>query len=185
MLKLDDFKGKLAQISLQDNLEYLVDESGQLTIDDVSHKSDILWIRGKKPIVGFSHAALWVRFQLVHDGDAAAELFLEDKWAPIFHLELFHFHEGVLLRRKLDGQAVPFAEKDLDHRLPIFKLQVPRGSSTFYAHYKSDNILGSRLVLWDPEAFYKDRDRERLYIRILLGFFIILPLYNAFFYITL
>lgn len=168
------------------HLEYFLDEKCVAGIERVS--ADGFPFRavgraGDGPSFGYSRGALWLRFRVVNPVSAPVEWFLEYNYPVIDHVELF-IPEGKGFRRMEAGDRLPFAERPMRYRTPVFPISTKGGESMYYLRVRSQGSLTVPLVAWRPDAFDRAQTAESLMLGIYYGVMAGLALYLALLFLS-
>ncbi|MFW7381301.1 MAG: SpoIIE family protein phosphatase [Oligoflexus sp.] len=167
-------------------MEILRDPSKLLSIQDMltnSHNED--WQFRNNTIIGFTEDVLWVRFTIVNEENVAKTLIFEDQWSLTERIDVYQVSAGQLINSWADGSKFGIEHRHRPHRFPMFEIRIEPGVHSFYLRYQSNDIIGSRLIIWDADNFIDYVDRENILLGVLLGWCLIMPLYNLCIYFAL
>jgi serine phosphatase RsbU (regulator of sigma subunit) len=164
-------------------LEHLIDPTRDLPFDQAQNSLD--WADITSPIVGFEPVDLWVRFYLENSRDDTRHLILEDQWAITDYIQVWVVAGGEVTQKFQVGHKAPSSPRMALHRYPYVPLEIPTGGAWVYVLYRSNDIVGHRLSLWEPYEFERYRVTSQWILGLLMGFIIIMCLYNFCLYLVL
>lgn len=163
------------------HLEILEDLTGKLTYEDVQKEEyKDKWFKSKweNPNFGYSKSSFWIRFSA--KSITQKKYFLEYDYAA---LDYIWFHgEGKTI---LLGDKVKFSKRIIEHRNPIFILNLSNKIKYYYIKIKSEGSNQVVLNIWNPEAFYKFDHSFQLYMGLYIGIVLAMAIYNLFLYFSL
>jgi len=168
--------------SLGGHLEILRDDTAAMTFAQVSASSSWAATPEDEPNPGFSNAVYWVRFQL--ESRTAHRLLLVFQYANVDFVDLFVAYPDGGLRHMASGDDIPFAERSIAHRYPLFPLTLPTAQPVWcYVQLRDPNSLFP-LSVWDEAAFRRADSDQQLIIGLFVGLFLIGLLFNALFFLA-
>lgn len=170
--------------TLKPEVSVLVDDTGAETIETVAGLSNDRFLPLVTPLSsGYTRKAHWLRVVLRRNADAPRRWLLELGPGYLDDVRLYTpdgttadgFHERVA------GDLLPFAEREVPHRLFVFALDLPSGNApwTIYLRLQSTSTLMAHLTFWDPAAFATATQGEYLALGLLLGALCLMLLYSA------
>lgn len=147
------------------HFDILEDASRSLTIQDITMERDIplRWKRSNSdaPGFGFTRSAYWLRFRIENPGSTAANIYLENTYPLLDHLDLYKPDvQGRYTVRK-SGDQLPFASRDVDYRNFVFSImQPPKSINTYYFRSESTTSMNLQFFMSSPEIFQKRTSSE-------------------------
>ncbi len=173
--------------TLDGKLEYFVDTSGNMDLDDVlrNKKNEFKSLQGETLSLGYTSHSAWMRFSVENPLSMSRELFLE-LVSYIDVVEIFIMNDDVVVEKKSAGRYDPLEKRDLPFRNFIYRLTFDE-KSTFdvYMHFKSKGSLIVPLSLWSIEGFYQKDHDEQIIFGIFFGILIVMVLYNLFIFFSI
>jgi len=164
-------------------MEYLVDPSGTLTIDDVrGDRYSGSWRTSDKdgPGFGFTSDVYWVRITVENMVPYEYEFYLEQAYALIDNIRLY-VPEGNGFRVTEVGRKKPFRERPFLYRTFVFPLKArAQATETFYLRYQTTSSMNLALVVWSPAAFEETRTLENYMLAIFYSIIAVIIIYNLF-----
>ncbi len=151
-----DFNSPVSAGFINPSLEILLDDSRQLSIEQVTalpHASEFTRASKEQLHQGFTNKIIWVRLTL--DGIEATQshLLLEFDYPLIDLITLFELH-GDEYHSRTSGDRVPFSQRELQFRNPVFILEPARlDSNTLYLRLETEGSMPVDLRIWSPIAF--------------------------------
>jgi len=139
---------------------------------------------GESVNYGLDFSTKWVVFQLNNPFSNPRQILIENNTTIIDSLELFHRQGEGFLSLGAQGDQEPISKRAVMSRQPVFKLSVPPGQQTYLIRMDAENVVQLGLKLWDESVFYRKNTQELMTISLLLGFHIVIALYNFFLYVT-
>ena len=177
----------LEKAGLSRYLEYFIDESGRLSIDDVSAPSfSNNFIQNEKSYLGFGYtrAAVWVRFSVKNTMGEPMPWLLEFAYAIIDRLELYVPESGGF-RWVNTGDHLPFKERAYEYRTFIFPMEGKPGLQSYYLRMSTSGTLTVPLIAWSPKHFQHVSVKELLILGAYYGVMMALALYLLFIYFSI
>jgi signal transduction histidine kinase len=178
----------LAGESIGRSFQVLEDPSGALTYAEVR---DSAWTdrftpsQRDAPSFGFNKSAFWLRLDVVNSGDRARSWLLELAYPQLDRVELYAPRDDGSVERRVTGDHVPFAQRDLPYRHFLFQLHTsPRSSQTYYLRVQSDGSVSIPLFAWSEKAFREHENREQPLLWMIYGVVLVMALYNAFVFVS-
>jgi diguanylate cyclase (GGDEF)-like protein len=182
--------------SLADYVYVFIDESANLTIDEVSSSAErfVLWPDGE-PNIGFTDAAVWLRFTIA-DSSVREQLLLEISYAPLDEAVLFAPANGGGWRSEVSGDIVPPAERPVEHRFLVYHLDRPKAgpadatvspgdeATTYYLRVESESAVTVPLRVWREEAFYAADTPEKILLGVFFGLLFLVVIYVGLFLLS-
>lgn len=173
--------------TLEGALEYLVDTSGNLTIDDVARGAQSVRFRplaGSRPNFGNSDAAFWFRFGARAPGPAPSHWFLDIDFPPLDLVDLYTSDGAGAFRRQRSGDAIPFRERTLRVPTHLFRLDATGDTSIYYLRVTSSGSITVPIAVFGEDALREHRSAALLGAGIFFGCLIGLGLYNLLLYLS-
>lgn len=165
-------------------IEYMVDPTHGLTIEDVS--GYILWdwkpSTQEIPTFGFSDDSYWFRFDVPADDQ---EWLLEINYALLDEIEFYLIDQGRLVETVRTGDHYPFADRPIKHRAFLFPFEGGREAQQIYLRVRSSSAIQLPVVLW-PKQSYFEADQYRFAEHgVYYGIVLVIALYNLFLFLRL
>lgn len=170
--------------ALAGHLGVFVDPDKTLTIDDVADPRNaqrFAPLRGNLN-AAMPNAAVWLRFALQQQPEQATRWWLEVQPNTIGHVTLYVPDHAGGYRIHDAGSAVPFSQRDLRYRNPVFRLDVPNTQpQVFYLRLMMRGSVAPRLTVWRPAEFLEAVGREHTVFGIYMGVYAVLILASLWF----
>ncbi|MBX7153175.1 sensor histidine kinase [bacterium] len=162
---------------------YLIDSVNAWSVSDVASaglSETFAHAKEQTPVLGYDAPVVWVRIKFYNPSDVDQERIIELSTPIIDYIELYSPLNQNYHSEKI-GNLLPFNERILKHRNPVFKITFPaRQSSVCYFRLQSDNSLQISLELWTVDAFIAKVRVEYLLLGILYGALVVMLFYNLF-----
>ncbi|GGC05652.1 sensor histidine kinase [Oxalicibacterium flavum] len=172
------------KVALQGHLDSWVDSDRTSTIAQVA---DPAMANRFVPVArglerGQVGAAVWIRFTVVNRQPADKEWWLEVHPAFLRHIVLYAPDGRGGYAAREDGTSIPFAQREIGYRNPLFKLEIPDGElRTYYMRIDSGVWRTVKLTLWQPTAFLSAVGKEQLLFGLYIGIYMLLTLASLWF----
>jgi len=132
----------------------------------------------QNPNFGFTRSAYWTRFQLQNPDNTNQSVFLEYGYANADYIDFYQENESGELVWKRSGDQMALASRDVHYRLPVFTLNVPPGTHTYFMRIETEGVVQFPLRLWSIENFHGKRASESAFLGTIYGFFLVMAFYN-------
>ncbi len=175
----------LERQAIHNQLEYLVDPSGALTIQQILQHEPVVPVwrthADGTPNFGFTRSAYWFHFRLQNTAATTLTRFLEISYALLDSVELFVVQPGLPPATARAGNAEPFAARPIPHRHLVFTLDLQPGVVTdVYLRVKSGNGMQVPMQLWEERAFWHQDQYGIAWQFLYYGLMIVMVFYNLF-----
>lgn len=168
-------------------LSYIEDPRGQLTIDQIEKGIDtagtaLEWKKSEKdvPGFGFTNSTYWFRWDATNPLGGALKYYVELSYPVVDDAVLYSRRSDGSLYERASGDLLPFHERDLDYRNPVFILEQTPGLNTYYLRVRTSSTFIVPLVFWTPEEFIENAIREDIILGLFYGTMAVMLLYNLF-----
>lgn len=169
-------------------LEYLVDETNALTLEDISsrsfinkfHRHELYQNKDFQP--GSSY---WIRFPVKSDEESTKNWLIEFYDQSIDHLEVYVPNENGVYKKIQMGDQYPFAERTFAHK--NFEVQVPNTGDVniFYFKIQSRDFADIRIAFKSVDQFVFYTLNEYFLYGTFYGMILIISLYNLLVYFAI
>lgn len=171
-LYFQQYEDRDGKLGIQDLVE--LDRAGRLTPSTE-----------EVPNFGLNPAAQWVKFALHNPSDHTETILLENKFTFVDRFTLYFKDQENQWQTKEAGDQVPFINREIHSRQVVYKLTLDPGTHIFYARSQAEGAHQLPLAIWSQAAFYQHNANEYGMIGILVGFHLVICLYNLFLYFSL
>lgn len=170
------------QIRLGIYSQILEDPDSSLTIESVQNK-EFQQSKQINPSFGFTKSAYWLKFSFHNPEETFKEKLLEVTF-PLIDEVILYSPENGTYEQTIVGIEKPFKDRPIESHTFVFPIHAPPGVSTFYLRFKNEDSMQMPLILWEPDAFYKNI-RDIQYINgLYFGILIAMAVYNLFLLFT-
>ncbi|MCW9000116.1 MAG: hypothetical protein OQK04_15510, partial [Kangiellaceae bacterium] len=176
-----------ASSNLYDEISYFLDESRQLTFQQIVHQS---FAKTKKSndsnlSFGYTDANAWARVRLTNQSQMQNWL-VEVGYPILDNVELFLVRRDKLVAHYTTGDHFPLSERPFEHRNFVFPLTLETGQEyTLYLKVASSSSLRIPLSLWQEKAFFEADQYRIMKQGVYFGILIIMMLYNLFIFFSI
>jgi two-component system, sensor histidine kinase LadS len=166
------------------NIEYLLDETNSLTIEDFRKSTDrnaFTWkkLNSHDLRLGFVRAAVWVRFTARNTSPRDIEWLLQQDHFSMTRLALYVLEDRNLVRSVETGNMFRFDDRPFDDPTFVFPITLRAGSvNEYYMRFINKFPMSINLRAASLASFYRERDKMLPLLWILYGFFIVMIVYN-------
>jgi HPt (histidine-containing phosphotransfer) domain-containing protein len=168
------------------HLEILEDSSGKLQLNDIlTMTADFQPSRDPIPNWGLRRAVRWAKFSLHNPFDRPVLILLENTFTFIDQFQIYHQNGPHGWEMKQAGDQLPFFTRDVQTRQPVFRFTLTPGTHNFYVRSFADGSQQLPLLIWTHDEFFSHNALEYSYIGILIGFHVVICLYNLFLFFSL
>jgi len=160
-----------------------------LTINDIiSEDSEIAYssLTSENQSVGFSSDDYWLTFSLENTTNQENTYYLQTARPVTDIANLYQINKNEI-KQFSSGDAIPFKDRQVQHRKTIFKITLPKNSlQKFYIHLKSDGeTLNLPLTLFSVNEFWKANYAQQLFLGFFYGLLFLASLIYLFFFTSL
>ena len=184
-----NLQGVKCEISLNTSIEYLVDSNREWTIDRVisSHFDNRFKPSQQQTLnLGYSDAAVWVRFTVHNQSGQHLSLLLEHSHPFMNKIDLYKISSGSIVWHKRSGIQYPPEDREIHNPSHVFRIALSGGeTASFYMRIVNTGRMIVPLTLWQPDTFYKDARIKQTILGVFYGIVVSLLIYNMFICITL
>nr|WP_297358079.1 7TM diverse intracellular signaling domain-containing protein [uncultured Caldimonas sp.] len=180
--------GENAQYPLGAAARYLVDPRGFLGIANVLHPETVAAFRpaqAETPNFGFTHAAVWLRVELVNTDRLRTQWILEVGYPLLDHVDLYLMRAGGATSMQRGGDRLPFAQRAAAARHINFELELPPDEPvTLYLRVRSGSSVQVPLVLWEKHEFYSVDREGQLVLGLYYGVIVAMLVFSTMVYFS-
>ncbi len=164
-------------------LELMEDESGDLSIEEVSRGSAQTRFQPATAAamnVGFTESVWWVRLTIRNPKNEWTQQFLRQTYPLIDHLDVYEPLPDGEWRHHATGDRRAFSSRPIAHRDFIFPLQLaPVSEQTYYLRYESQGPIDINLTLADAANMMGALSREQTAYGVYFGCVIMLLVWSG------
>jgi len=131
-----------------------------------------------RPNFGPSSQVHFAFFTINNPSPDNQTIVLENKFGVIDHFVLYKVEKGGLQQILHAGDQASFSERSYHERTINLELELKPGPHSFLIRTWGDTCVQLPLIVWKPKAFVQNSSSESLYIGILLGFHLVMIIYN-------
>ncbi|MGG2395417.1 7TM diverse intracellular signaling domain-containing protein [Pseudomonas sp. SH1-B] len=168
-------------------VDFLVDPEGALTLDDVRASTAPFQssLQRRDLSFGYVPGVIWLRLPLRSDAGEARTWRLEFGYASLDEVRLFDVGADDV-RQSRSGDTVPYAERSVGHRNPVFEIVLQPGEQrTLYWRVDSRGSMTLSGALMSLRDFEQHSQNGYLVHAIYFGILIALGLYNLLLFLAL
>ncbi len=183
ILELD---GNSDQINLAHHVEYLVDPSDQLTVNDVQSPARAsAWqpaaLSSDNINFGYTNNTYWFHFRLKNIDSHTIRKQLEIGYPVLDYIDVVQqFANGNIINLAL-GDKRPFHDRPVQHRNFILPLQLHGGDMLdVYIRVRTTSSMQLPIMLWRDSTLLEVAQSQMLGLGIYYGTMVVMILYNLF-----
>lgn len=170
------------------SVKVLIDETGQLAVDDILKNRDAFRARGLNELYfGFDHSAYWVMITVepVNSAHKKTDWFLHIDHATLDDVRYYQYQlddnnkATSLLKKAVSGDSYASKQKDVSYHNPVFSVDTSTNSrSMILLRVKSSSAIVLPLSILSGESL-TDKDKEdHFYITLFGGIMLAMLLYH-------
>jgi len=166
-------------VNLAAGIDYYVDLTGNLTLDDIQNLDESLWQRNGNPIIafGFDSSAYWFRTRITNDS-TDQEFLLHAAYPRFDYIDIYQLSSDGLNHHKL-GIGVPASVKPLSHREHLVPIVIKqKGVTTLLIRAQTTGSFLLPLHLWRTIPFFEYDSQNNLWSGSLLGVWLLVMIFN-------
>jgi diguanylate cyclase (GGDEF)-like protein len=137
-----------------------------------------------EPNVGFSQAALWLRFSALA-ATGTKEWILECAYPPLDHVDVYAVRNGVLLESWKAGDSIPVEERPMPGRTYRFHLRLSTTeATTYYLRIQTEGSGRAPLQVWDSQVLGRRDLIDHILLGGYFGVLLVMVLYNLLIFLS-
>lgn len=137
--------------------------------------------------IGFTNNYYWLTFSIQNNTNTKRTFYLETARPITDYVQLHSEFANGITKSQESGDAIPFTERDYEHRKTIFKIDLPANEKVnFYLNLKSDGeVINLPLKLNTADELVIQTYKEQLVYGIFYGILLLAAITYLFFYFAL
>lgn len=172
------------KIEVNGQLRYLRDTTQTLTIENVRNMSFAPPSSNYSPNIGFDRAAHWFKLEINNQSEYN-EWLLEVAYSPLDQIDFYIVGPDSVARHKTGGDHFPIAQRDLQHRHPIFAFRIlPDHTESIYLRVQTISSVQVPVTFWHRDAFLKTSYKIQLLNGLFYGAMLLMILYQLFLFFS-
>jgi len=167
------------EVPILPNAEYLEDESGRLTVNDVA-TADHQWRKSGKKAVNFgvSKSTYWMRFA-VRNRSSRSNWVLESRFPHLDYVSLYTTDSHGSFIEQRSGRMFPFSSREFAYKNVAFSMRFDASNEkVFYIKVLSEGTLNCEFTIWNQTSLATKSTTEEFLLGIFFGIMLIMALYN-------
>lgn len=171
-------------IEVKNNVLYLEDPSGLLSINQIIKRDDFKTIESDIPNFGVSASAFWLKLD-IQNLTAISNFLIQVSQPGLDEIEFYKIAENDSITVSKMGEYIPFFNREIKDPDYIFNLNIkPLTTATFYFRVKArDNIQVPISIGTSENISYSNKNKDTI-VGFYLGIMMVMLIYNIFLYIT-
>ena len=127
----------------------------------------------------------WAAFVIENTEDKPKNLLLEVGYSALDRLDLYQVTaQGEIINQSTLGDRIPFSDRPIRYRHPVFKLDLQPGLNYFLAKVDTTSSVIFEFTLYQDAAFKNAKFKETIVVGILLGGIVVILFYNLFLFLS-
>ncbi len=174
--------------NLDNSISYFEDKTGAKSFEEIRTISDSSWLalQGDVPSFGFNSSAYWLQFNLCKSGPDQERIVLEIEYPLLDSIDLFGVQGNSLVYQAHGGDAVPFTQRQENHRNFLFYLpDFAESPLRIYIRIETESAVQIPLNLYTLSGFSDHTQKILLLQGIYFGLILAMIFYNVFLFITI
>ncbi|MGL1891232.1 MAG: sensor domain-containing diguanylate cyclase [Spirochaetaceae bacterium] len=176
----------IGQYNVGKFIEYYVDLTDELTIDDFLEMNTVEFTRSEVDNLnfGFSQDVHWIKFNIKNSQITEQEILLEYQHPHMDNVDTFVVRNNKVVNLFHGGDFYAYDYREIDYQNLVYQIFIPPNSkSTIFMKFKTQGSMQIPIKLWYPIPFAEKINKEQLFLGIYFGILIGLLLYNIFLFI--
>jgi signal transduction histidine kinase len=173
------------QASLDGHIEYLEDNEGLLTIDEVASSADFTHAGNDTPNFGFTNSVYWFRFSITNNTKQNT-LLLEQGYTHLDYISLFSRNQDGGFKEEQSGDMLPFKHRARPYRTITFQMNIePRETKTFFVRTQTSGSIQLPLTVYKEVIFSQVSERESAALGAYYGIILVMIVFNMLLWMSL
>jgi serine phosphatase RsbU (regulator of sigma subunit) len=178
----------VAQFDLVGHVDYLIDDTAALTLDELRSRTDITWTRLARSELnlGFTRAAVWMRLRVHAAAEHQTEVVVSFHYPLLDDIRAYVERSDGGFTERLLGDRRPFSSREIVATSPAFRLELdPRTTHWVYVrvHTASTNRPGFGISTYDQ--FVGVETDQQIFRGLYFGMMAAMVLYNLFLFFAI
>ncbi|MBU0742871.1 diguanylate cyclase [bacterium] len=165
------------------HMHYLVDPDGALGLVDVldpRRRDDWRDVKQDVPNFGYTGDTYWLRFRMGSRARDCDDYLLEIAYPLLDDVTFHQVRDGQALQVYRTGDALPFAERPVEHATFVFPATMVAGEQyDFLLRIRSTSSLQAPLAIWSERTFQKEVNRSYALYGFFYGVMLSIMVYGA------
>jgi class 3 adenylate cyclase len=162
------------------------DETAALTAQQVASQRDAFQAsQDDYPNWKMTSATTWAYFQINNPFAEERPLFLENYYAMTDSISLYSLSQGVSTPILELGDHLPFAERPVFYRQPVFPLTIKPGLNEFLVSVQTNGPNRMPSQVWTPKELQRKMALENYLLGGAFGLIAFMVIYNFFIFLSL
>lgn len=156
-------------LSLAGHLDWLEDQHGKLSLNDVQQSEAWTRLPGKLA-VGFTPSTIWLRLTVHQPHDSSKEWILYINGAQVDEAVLYEPSSDLTTAKvQRAGRLIPHEQWPLDSRTPAFRLWLAPGEHQIYLRQKSEHTLSNEILMIGVDGFRGVERNQAMFFAAFFG----------------
>lgn len=173
------FNSGVHSLNLGPVVEFYIDPTGNLTVEDIQSLEDVLWYKNTNSTIsfGFTDSVYWFRTRVTNNAKETG--FLLHAGYPRFdQIDTYQQVDNQFIHHRM-GIGVAASEKQIVHREHLIPVEISaNGVTTMFLRAKTTGSFLLPLRLWRPVPFFQNDSLKNLWSGSLLGIWLIVMIFN-------
>jgi len=183
-----ELNGNETALSLQAHSQFLRDPSGTMQLEEVLSRLTAFEEASTRRDLNFSytHDHVWLHMELTSRADSRTDWVIEMRYSSLDRVSLFLLAPDGSWSAQHAGDTLPFAERSIGHRNPVFTLTLEPGDTrTLLLRANSEGNLTLDGLLWQAEHFTQQSNSDYVLVALYFGMLLALGGYNLLLFLAL
>ena len=173
---------------IQSSFQYIKDDSGTFTIQDVRSLADTNWQDETSGSANFGITTVpyWLRFKLNNTSDKSVNLVTALDYSQLDDVIFYEYLGSDKIREFATGDTLPFYPRDIDHPIMSFRVTLEaKQVKTIYIRVQTDGSMILPLKIWRENMFFAEASKEQKLHFFYFGCLTVIILINLAVFLTL
>lgn len=176
--------GRLNQgYSLNDNVEYLIDTEGELSLESIINEPQQWNVHDKETLsFGYTSSVFWFRFNARNSSEVDVSHLLEIAYPVLDDIQIFVSDSNQSLTKRYHlGDKLPFIQREIQHRNFLVPLSIASNNDQFWLiRVETSSAMQLPMTIWSERDFFIQDQSNLMRMGLYYGIMLIMALYNLF-----
>ena len=178
---IDFPEGSATAENLQKALSYYEDRSADRSLQSLLDDHGLVWNPLQEEIAsfGFTSSVFWLQFALCGSRQPGEKKVLEITYPLLDHIQVFGLLGEKIVYQSTSGDALPFADRPIQHRNFVFFLPEQSEDLRFFIRIATKSAMQIPLQVSTETQFFQNNQRSLLLQGLYFGIILAMVFYNA------
>ncbi|MGB4269214.1 MAG: 7TM-DISM domain-containing protein, partial [Spirochaetota bacterium] len=166
-------------------LKFIEDKQNTMSFDDVVNSDK--WDDAVTETInfGFTDSAYWFTFTVNNTSKIKKTTLLRISYPMLDYIELYRPTENGGYNKTIEGDSLPFHQRELTDVAFLYLLEIYPGTNTFYFKIKTTSSFNFTATLFTVKGFLHHLNVEEPLVWVYYGLMIIMVVFNFFVFLSI